>query len=306
MDEALALLLRSLDTPDPILTAGEVARWPAATLGALEDLGLLRVTGNASYAACPSCECGHVEEVVACDESGTLRFYIPCPESLRVEINPSDLRQWTFDWHAMARLAARQINLRGSVEALIPDRVWRLGRQKCDGLSREFMLARGLLWPDGAVMQRALGSGPKRVLLVGDAPSSRWWPAGLPAVIRIEEITSGILQWDLPGVANAIRRADRRELLEGGGEFSEKKRRVLRRPVLSREQFDEVAVQTYRHLQSYREVAKALNKQGHKTDRWAVERAINRRGGIAAVMRRDDTRFEKPVVSRRRDRPKKS
>ena len=310
MDEAMELLLRSLDTPVPVLTAEEMGRWPPGAKEALERLGLLRQAANASHAPCPSCESRHVEEVVVCEDGdGATRFYITCPESLREQIAEEDLRQWTFDWPNLARLAACELNLRGKVEALIPDRVWRLGRQTCDGLSREFLLGRGLLWPDGAALQPSLMGGAKRIVLVMNAPSPQWWIGEPPAVVRLDAVASWAAPWDLLAVADAIRRADRRDAAAGALDVSAKKEKVLRQAVrraLSHEQFDQLVAQEYRRQPSYTKVTAAIEARGIKTNRSAVGRAMKRMGGPGAVLRLDESRFEKPVSSHKRDRPKKS
>ncbi len=306
----MELLLRSFDTPGPVVTAEELGQWPPGTRETLERLGLLQQAVNASHAPCPSCESRHVEEVVACEDSdGATRFYISCPESLREQIAEECLRQWTFDWSSLARHAARELNLNGKVEAVIPDRVWRLGRQTCDGLSREFLLARGLLWPDGATLQPSLMGGAKRIVLVMNAPSPQWWSGEPPAVVRLDAVASLAAPWDLPGVADAIRRSDRRDAAVGTLDVSAKKDRVLRRAIrsaLNHEQFDQLVAQEYRRQPSYTKVTAAIKARGIKTNRSAVGRAMKRMGGPRAVLRLDESRFEKPVSSHKRDRPKKS
>ena len=69
---------------------------------------------------------------------------------------------------------------------------------------------------------------------------------------------------------------------------------------------DDVLVAAYKQHGSYRKAADALCAAGIPADRYAVERAVNRAGGIQAVRRgTSSSSVVRAVASQRRDRKKK-
>jgi hypothetical protein len=65
---------------------------------------------------------------------------------------------------------------------------------------------------------------------------------------------------------------------------------------------DDALVAAYAKHGSYRKAAYALVAQGHQTDRWAVERAVKRMGGIKEVCRIANSQsVRRAVASQRRD-----
>jgi hypothetical protein len=65
---------------------------------------------------------------------------------------------------------------------------------------------------------------------------------------------------------------------------------------------DDLLITAYREHGSYRKAADALVAQGAETNRWAVERAVKRIGGPAAVLRSESSSsIVRAVVSQRND-----
>ena len=97
----------------------------------LMSLNFVARTSDAEFVACPSCIDGHKEEVVVLDfPDGTRRYFVPCPEYLRVEVPRELLEQWGINWNALASAVAAALSLGGVCTPLVEGRLWRLGRTK--------------------------------------------------------------------------------------------------------------------------------------------------------------------------------
>ncbi len=83
------MLLVAADMPGSLFDHSEVSRWPT---GALDDLlrsHLVRPAQTGLTAPCPHCDDGHVESVTVVapsDDTEKPRYFISCPESLKVEV----------------------------------------------------------------------------------------------------------------------------------------------------------------------------------------------------------------------------
>jgi len=97
--DVLAELASRVQNGTPIITADEVARWPAGMVDEFESTGILRVTDHAKSVACDSCGQDHVEQVqyIQSPPGSELRAYIDCLEIGRVQIPLHRLRQWVID-----------------------------------------------------------------------------------------------------------------------------------------------------------------------------------------------------------------
>ncbi len=91
-------ILDRLRAGDAIITAEEVALWPAGILDQLLADGSLQPTDNARSIACDACGRDHVEEVlyVQSPPGSDLRAYIPCPELGRTQVPLDRLRCWVI------------------------------------------------------------------------------------------------------------------------------------------------------------------------------------------------------------------
>ena len=136
-------------TRQPLVSAEEVATWPADILRRLMAAGLIRPAESTSYVACPNCHEAHDAEVTVRDgPGGRLRFFIHCPEALRVEVPAESLQQWCVNLEGLGTALAGALSLSGRRTVLVSGRLWRLGRTKWQGVSRDVLFARGLFWPD--------------------------------------------------------------------------------------------------------------------------------------------------------------
>ncbi|MFO0816292.1 MAG: hypothetical protein U1A77_00035 [Pirellulales bacterium] len=199
MCDPIAWLWSFADARDPVFDAMSMRVLLGDTLDQLVSLNFVVRTANAVCVSCPACG-GHGEEVVAFDyPDGTTRYFVPCPQDFRVEVNPVLLERWTINWDALAQRAASALALAGQCTQLISDRLWRLGRIKWKGTYRDAMLARGLSWPDGRDVARQIARNTRPVVFVGDRPVPHdVWVGREPPLVRISQVAS------FPGDKTAI------------------------------------------------------------------------------------------------------
>lgn len=315
-DAFLRLLLCALDDVDRVFDHRDVAEWPPGTLTAAERLGLVRPASGGLTAACPHCEEAHVEVVAKrAGPDGVDRLWIYCPEDLRVEVTAEMCRGWQVHPHGFAAAVAGALALTPAPVAIVSDRLWRLGRIPWQGKTREVLVARRLQDPDAASVAAHVGAGGRAVLLVPHhAPDDRIWKGRVPAAISLSRIASFVEgQFVLDGaalvslVAEADEVAEQRSLLPTDPEV---KKRVVRQQVkaeIKGHLQDDVLVAARKTFGSTRKAAAELTKQlGRPVSKDQVQRAIDRSGGLEALIDQDDSgSVDRRVASQSRDRAKK-
>ncbi len=151
MSDALPRVLQRAEIPGAVFTGDEFLRWPDPLRAHLLESGLLRSAVNAASVACDACGQDHIEEVqyIVSPAGSAARAYIPCPENLRIHVDPQRLLQWDVDLAALARAVATALSSSGAVTELVQGRLWRLGRSAFGSRTRDVFLARGASWSDG-------------------------------------------------------------------------------------------------------------------------------------------------------------
>ena len=179
-----------LEAPDPTVGAHTIVRWPQGVGKGLIDIGLLRRTDRAQRVRCPECQ-NHYEEVLALDgPGGTKRFFIPCPEVLRAEIDPSQLDQWIVSSEALVAMLTKTLSLQGKCVALISGRLWRLGRTQWQGSLRDVLFTRGLHWSDAETVRSEIVRAKKPIIFVPKVqPQDSFWKT-LPVVIPLTDVAT--------------------------------------------------------------------------------------------------------------------
>lgn len=312
MTKTLSILWSCFDTAEPIFSALEVASWPAEDSRWLLARGVLKETTSASRLACPSCAAGHVEDVLALPDAEPRRFFIPCPESLTVEIDPEDLRQWTIDLDTVTSLVAVALGLSGRAKVIEPGRIWRLGATTWQQASREVLLARGLNAEDAARIASHVGQAGRPIVLHGGGePPPTIWPGRTPACVALSRVLShnatglqvdGLILHDLVQQSDQLQAQLELMPLDQQG-----KKRLLRRQVqaaVAAHQEDEVLVAAYRECNSYRAAAATLSERlKTKVTKDKVKRAVDRAGGPVAVINgASSNSVVRAVASHRRDK----
>lgn len=316
MTDALDIVWELLDSPALLVTHAEVLRWPPAASADLTRLGFLGAAASTDHAACPNGPDRHVEEVLCrVGPDGVTRYYIPCPESLRVEIAADDLRRWMIDVDAVAHALAAAVRPGGRCTQRIPLRLWRLGALPWQGVNRDVLLARGLTWPDGAEIIRQIGGNGRAIVFVaGPAPLAHIWPELPPTIVPLSttvRLQAGVVSVALADIhalmhdtdaANQVRRPVALSPKQRKHEFRQAAGEMFKSTVR-----DDVLVRAYAEHGSFRKAADALTTQlGFRVTKDKVQRAVERRGGIGAVTRDADSEsVRRTVASQRRDRQRK-
>jgi len=314
MTDPMELFWASLESERALFTANDLRRWPEGYGDRLCGIELLQLAENATHVICPGCAGGHVEQVIPRREpDGAVRFFVVCPEALRVEVPADDLRQWTVDLTALVIALASALMPKARSREILPARLWRLCKMPWRESQREVFLARGLGWPDGDMIVTKIPPVGRPIVLVPDmAPPRSVWSKSAPAVVslsRVATLDSGKVEIDLTDLAAVVNQADTAACLSAAESLHETPSRKLRqivRQVQMTALTDEAIVRAYAEHGSYRKAADALVADGHKTDRWAVERAVKKFGGIEKVRRIFDSQsVRRTVVSQRRDSGRK-
>lgn len=315
MTKALSILWACFDTAEPLFSCREVHSWPEPDRKWLFESGVLVETSAATAIACPSCPEGHVEEVLELPDSIPRRFFIPCPEEVRVEIELEHLRQWTVDLDAIATIIARALALVGGVKVATPGRLWRLGTSKMGASSREVVLMRRPDGEDGTSVAAHIGkTGRPIVLFGGGEPDASIWPGRTPACVALPRVLThdgASLQVNVLLLHELVSRADDlQSQLHAFPVDPKGKKLIVRRQLraeLASHLGDTNLVAAYRQHGSMREAAKALTaERGTPITKDMVARAVARAGGAKAVMNVEDSEsVGRTVASHRRDRGKK-
>lgn len=309
------MLLVAADAPGSLFDHAEVSRWPKGALDDVLKSHLVRPAQTGLTAPCPHCDDHHVETVTVVeptDDADRPRYFIWCPESLRVEVTDEMCRGWSVDLDGLAVTLASALAV-STPKPVLPGRFWRLGRMQLRATTREVVFAVRLADDDADALMRHVGTGGRAVVFVPHrVPEPSRWLGRAPAVIAMHDVAAMAddnVVLEPEAVLEAIDIADKRA--EARGEVSEEKltaKRIERgvRKVIENMVSDDALVRAYLAHGSYRKAADALVRDGQITDRWAVERAVKAKGGPKAVRRETDSgSVSRTVASQSRDRGKK-
>lgn len=318
MNDLLRVLLAAADDVGRVFHHATTAEWPPGAVETFHRLGILRRSAGSLHAPCPNCREGHVEPVtIRTRPHGTSRFYISCPESLRVEVTPEMCECWEIDPAGLAGAVARLMGLKGKPQAVIPDRFWRLGRTLWppgSGQTRDVVLAMRMHEHDGPAVAAHVGPGGRAIVLVPHhVPDERIWPGTVPAVVPLSQVMAcdaGGLVLDAGALVDVVQTADhlveKAEAIALGASGKMMVRQQVKAEIKSL-LTDDAYEAAYRQHGSYRKAADALTEQtGQTIGKDKVRRAVERRGGRAEVMAKEDSpSVARGVASQRRDRSKK-
>lgn len=306
MTDPLSVIWPLLDLPGAVVTADVAASWPAELQAELTATGMLRQSSGAERVLCPECR-NHIEEVVTVSRPGAqLQFVIACPENLRVVLSPNDLRQWIVDSSHLAAMIASALQLTGKLAELANGRVWRLGRWKYQGETRDMLLALGLRQADADQVRRKMTEAKRPIVLVPlDAPARDFWKGQPPPIIRLSEVvslTNGVMGLKPGEILDLVHDTNEREeeLQDALFDFVEQK--VHR--AMDTKLTDEMLLQTYlANNSSAREAAKVLNTQGFRISHSQISRRLARFKDLVRTDSSDSV--VRTRSSQRRDTPQK-
>jgi len=310
------MLLVAADAPGSLFDHSEVSRWPK---GALDDLlrsHLVRPAQTGLTAPCPHCDDGHVELVTAVapsDDTEKPRYFITCPESLKVEVTESMCRGWSVDLDGLAVTLASALAV-STPKPVVPGRFWRLGRMQLRDTTREVVFAVRLADDDADVLLRHVGTGGRAVVFVPHrVPDPGRWPGRVPAVIPMHGVTAMAddnVVLDPQAVIEAIDAADHLAELTGGVSLDARGKKLVRAQVkaeIKANLTDEMLVASYQLHGSFDKAADALSEQLEADiSRDKVWRAVQRAKEAGTFEPAEDSAsVSRSVASQPRDRGKK-
>jgi hypothetical protein len=308
----MELFWRSLESERPLFTQADLRRWPEGCGRRLCEMGLLRLAENTTHVVCPGCEGGHVEQVIPRREpNGKLRFFVVCPEALRVEVPAEMLRQWTIDFATLVKALAEALALKGRPASGVPDRLWRLGKTPWQGANREVLFARGLAWTDARGVARGVGPNGRPIVLVADrAPEFAVWPGRPPAIVVLSKIATlgeAGLEVDAADLATLVNEADHRVAsMLAVPVIAAEQKLAIQRQVKAQMKLrvdDETLIGAYKQCGSLRKAATLLSDRlGRPISKDQVRRAVQDAKVTDQIARTEDSQsVSRTVVSQRRD-----
>ena len=310
------LLLDAIEDVGRVFDHAETSCWPGGELEMLRRLGLIREAAVGLYAPCPNCDDGHIEPVtVRSNTDGTSRFFIHCPESMRVEVTAEMCIGWDVDLDGLAKALSEAMGLKQRLKVLVPGRLWRLGRTPWRKSTREVVLAIRLRDTDAASITTHIGPGGRAIVFVPrHPPDERIWPSHVPAVVALSRVATlepqGI-HLDVGAIAELVTDADAaaeaRSALPVDPAVKKQVVRQQAKAEIKGHLEDDVLIAAYKEFGSMRKAADALSDKLQRTiTKDKVSRAVKRAGGVNAVREVDDSvSVVRTVASQSRDRGKK-
>lgn len=313
MNDVLGLLLQAADDVGRSFDHSVMATWPPGALEELQRLKFLRRSAGGLYATCPNCSNVHGEPVSIVGD----QYFISCPESMIVEVEPEMCESWEVDPSGFASAVHRVLQLKGKPKEVMPDRLWKLGRTSwpAGGRStREVVFARRMYERDASSVVAHLDAGGRAIVLVPHVPPDKGiFPGRVPAVITLSQVATiedRSLCLDVLAMAEAVKDADRAASMIGGLTLTERElNAVIRRHVKAEQKAtltDDAVVQAYKIHQNARATAEALRKEGYPIHHSTVARKVKAAEEAGELREtRDSASVGRSVASRRSDRAKK-
>jgi len=314
-DDLLRLLLAAADDLGCEFDYAEIARWPAGTVPLFETMGLLRAASTGLFAPCPNCDDGHIEPVVRSTAGGRTRFYICCPEDLRIEVAAEMCCGWEIHPDGLAGAVVRALDINSRPRAIVSDRLWRLGRIPWRGKTRGVLLARRMRDPDATAIAAHIGAGGRSIVVVPhQVPDERIWLGHVPAVVALSSIATvdkarllidAIALMETVDEADAV--AESRSVLPIDPEVKKQVVRAQVKAEIKGQLEDDVLVAAYLKHGSGDKAAAALAEQlGRSVSRDRIYRAVKRARAAGELEVPEDSRsIARTVASRSCDRAKK-
>ena len=308
MADSLTLLWSLMELPGAALSNYSASLWNAKVFQATLGRGFLREAEPATWINCPECFEHDEEVIVRPGRDGSVRYAIPCPEVLRAEVSLDDMRQWRVDAASVAFALAEQLQLAGRVTELAPARIWRLGRWKYQGQTRDMLLAVGLSQADASEFRRPITASKRPVVFVPLAePDADFWVGQPPPLIRLSEVVALVdsdLDIDTAAIVGLIHDANERGTETPGVLDFVLDQKV--RSALDSKLTDDLILQAYvANDSSARKAEKDLKSRGFSIHHSTISRLVNKHkkllqaGSSESVVRtRSSQRRDTPIEKR--------
>jgi len=178
--ELLERLLARCDRRLPaVVRASDLEQWSPATWRSLAASGLLHQVAPSRWGFCQTCDDASPQPVLSVDRGhGDARYYIGCPNCGSRELTPQELELWELVWDQWLLAIGQALGVRGTIRAVVPDGLWRLGWIKAHSGNWQCFVARGLHRRNVAAALREIDWPPRTLLFVPvKLPSTKF---GLP------------------------------------------------------------------------------------------------------------------------------
>lgn len=157
LTDLLHSIFKRLDLRDQgalTVTADEIPYWPSNGLEFLVKWGMLAEAKYRTCIECDGCEemCPMPVVVIPKSDPKGEQAFVICDKRDDIDIVPIEfdrLRQWKIDPDRIASLLNRLLKSDQTPQAIIQERLWRLGMVEIAGTRREVLFARGVNWADG-------------------------------------------------------------------------------------------------------------------------------------------------------------
>lgn len=313
MNDLLRLIWPAVEAVHPVFSRAAIVRWPRGAHAQLVAAKLIMPGGTAGRIRCPECGKDHAATpMMRVQPDGATRVFIACPDHGRADITQLDRQQWTVHIEALAGIIARELALTGKPTDLAGGRVWRCGRTKVSGKSRDVLFARGLCRQDAGQFRRAITSAHQPIVFVGSQlPPGDFWHGTAPMLIRLCDVATfdgASFTLDTAHIMGVITQPAASPIVPGITVDEKKLKTLIRQQVKADKKTaltDDILAAAYRQEQSFDKAAAFLNANPEVTERVTRDRvryAVIRKGGIAAVISgANSDSVMRPVASHRRD-----
>jgi len=208
MNEPLEYVWSLAELDDPLVSQTNVDRWPQGVFQQLRDAGLLRQGPAANKVLCPECH-DHFEEVLCCEgPGGRPELFVYCPEVLRAEVPPRQLRRWRLDVERLATLLAGALQPSTLPEELLRGAAWLVGRIPLYGTNYHAVFVGQTDHASLAEQLPRLVPAARTILLVGRRSATSKLGhgpfAGLVALEGICRLAQGALRLDLERLRDGL------------------------------------------------------------------------------------------------------
>lgn len=203
-------LLEASEREPPVIDAPIAVSWPQGLLAEWHRQGLLAELPPAEGIVCGECPDLPVHTVRWFDLHGTGDFqaYVSCSSRGAYEVPPPQLKRWRVDLSALCQELAESLELRGDLQEVEPNRLWKLGRRRAAGPHVPVYCGRRLSHRDAAEIVQRLP--PRSVLLVLRGSCRCSLPEGV-ACVELAAATDwgdGEIVWDPQALDRLVARAD--------------------------------------------------------------------------------------------------
>ena len=172
--DLLLPILKRLESEPPVFCAEEVRSRFGPMFTALVSRELLRRANPATSFSCMDCG-GHAcpVEFIKNEKTGQEHGYISCPECGVTRIDKEHLKRWQVSAVRLLERVVDGAGIQGALSEVVPGLLWRLGKARWNGHSREVYFVRRCRENDASKIATELSHHPKAIVLTTTEAAAR-------------------------------------------------------------------------------------------------------------------------------------